>query len=545
MYDRGIQNYTVDFLVVGSGAAGLFSALKLSELGEVLIITKSAVENSCTEFAQGGIAAAVSDSDSPSKHYRDTLKAGDGMCSEKAVEILVSEGPERIKELIDIGADFDRYGDGYDLTKEGGHSGRRILHSGDTTGKEVRETLLNKVKREDNITVRENIFMLELLSAENSGEITGVLVLDYKNENLIRYFSSFVVLATGGCGRLYSGTTNPPGICGDGIAAAFRAGAKVSDMEFIQFHPTVFCAGDEPFLISESLRGEGAVLRNEAGKRFMLDYHDMGELAPRDIVTRAIFREMMKTSTSNVWLDATDMEKSYLSKRFPGIYKKLKEEGIEISNEMIPVIPGAHYLMGGIVTDLYGRTSLKNLFACGETACTGVHGANRLASNSLLETLVFAHRIYRAIRRESRAARINNDDSDIVQKVSESSCFLYDEDMLFTGKDDMTFSEPEDIKDELRNKMNKKAGIIRNRKQLSELNDWLRDKRKYIEKQDIDIYDYRVWELRNMLYVGEIISSAALARRESRGGHFRSDYEEGKQFWSGIHIVFEGKGALN
>ncbi|MEW6586749.1 MAG: L-aspartate oxidase, partial [Nitrospirota bacterium] len=380
----------VDFLIIGSGVAGLRAAIELAPHGKVLVVTKDRPAESSTEYAQGGIAVALSDEDEVGIHYEDTLRAGDGLCSEEAVRVLVEEGPERILELISWGAEFDKEGARLDFTMEAAHSRKRVLHAhGDSTGKELERVLLTKVRTFDSVRKYPFAFTESLIIKD--GVCYGVRsVMGGEVRSL---YAKATVLATGGAGQVFLRTTNPAVSTGDGMAIAFRAGAVVEDMEFVQFHPTALFAPSAPqFLLSEAMRGEGAILRNIHKERFMKDYHRDAELAPRDIVSRAIISQMTRTKSAHVYLDLTHLNPDFIKRRFPRIYATCLQYDVDITRELVPVSPAAHYVMGGIKTDVYGATSIKGLFAAGEVACTGVHGANRLASNSLLEGLVYGAR---------------------------------------------------------------------------------------------------------------------------------------------------------
>ncbi|NLM96211.1 MAG: L-aspartate oxidase [Halanaerobiaceae bacterium] len=520
-----IKEINTDYLIVGSGIAGLFTALNLSRLGKVIVITKKDLSESNTSLAQGGIAAVSAEGDSWESHFEDTIRAGAGLCNKKAVEIMVREGPGRINELMKMGVSFDYKGDQLDLTREGGHSRKRILHArGDRIGVEIIEVLSEKIAVSGNIEVHENTFLLELLKSNYKDEdrVCGVLA---RTGNLFRaYIARAVILASGGCSMIYSNTTNSRAITGDGIAAAYRAGADIMDMEFEQFHPTALYNPPEPFfLISESVRGEGGILLNKKGKRFMPDYHPMAELAPRDIVARAIYNEARKDSRPYVWLDVRKHEVSFLKKRFPLIYSTLKEKGIDMAKDLIPVAPAAHYLMGGIRTDLYGRSSVKGLYACGEAACTGVHGANRLASNSLLEGLVFSGRIPLRILAEEKDVRFPMDRLDI-----ELPEFV----TAFQAYNTLSFDED---RQEFREKMTERAGIEREAGGLISVLDWLEKNRGICGKRE-KLSD-EGYELMNMMTVGELTVRASLLREESRGCHYRKDFSESSADWENKHIV--------
>src|SRR2546425_5544523 len=402
-----------DFVVIGSGIAGLTFALKAANHGSVAVITKRKGSDTNTAWAQGGIACVTSDEDSFELHVRDTLEAGAGLCDEQVVRTIVTEGPARIQELVDLGLHFDeREVSGHrelDLGKEGGHSKRRVLHVRDVTGKEIEDTLLRELGRQSNVELFENHMAVDLITAGKLGFATedrclGVYVLDEKTAEVETIRSDRIVLATGGCGKVYLYTTNPDIATGDGVAMAWRAGALIANMEFIQFHPTcLFHAKAKSFLISEAVRGEGGVLRNSRGEDFMKQYDPRGSLAPRDIVARAIDAEIKRSGAKCVFLDITHQPPEFLQERFPHIYETCLRFGIDMSKQPIPVVPAAHYQCGGIKTDVDGATSLPGLYAIGEVACTGLHGANRLASNSLLEAVVIAHRCFEQIAKEAPA----------------------------------------------------------------------------------------------------------------------------------------------
>ena len=382
-----------DFLIVGSGIAGLFAAYKAGQLGSVLVVTKQRAEDSNTEMAQGGIAAAVDETDSPVQHLEDTLEAGAGLCDARAVEILVTEGPLRVMELVELGVRFDREGSAWDLGREGAHRRRRILHASDATGGEIARALIRECRSNPRITLREGCFLVDFLRSAPSGRCVGALMLDNQSGGFMVCRAPVVIVATGGAGQLYQNTTNPAVATGDGAAAAYRAGAELVDMEFVQFHPTALAMPNAPhFLISEAVRGEGALLRNVRGERFMPRYHQMADLAPRDVVTRAIVREMQETQADHVFLDISQLEPDRFQARFPNICSTCRQYGLDLDKGSIPVAPATHYIMGGIRTGADGETNIPGLYACGEAACNGVHGANRLASNSLLEGLVFGAR---------------------------------------------------------------------------------------------------------------------------------------------------------
>lgn len=515
---RELHREEDEYIILGSGIAGLYTALAASQAGgSVTVLTKCNMMDTNTDKAQGGIAAALGDSDSPSLHREDTIVAGAGLCDDEAVLAMVNEGPKRVKELIKMGAIFDYDSHGLALTREGAHSQRRILHaSGDATGAEIQRVLTERVQeQEKEIRVRENHYAVDLLVWNNT--CYGVLAFDRDNNCLKVYRGKVVVLATGGLGRLFEFNTNPEIATGDGIAVAFRAGAEVMDMEFIQFHPTVLKLPDAPpFLISEAVRGEGAYLRNSAHLRFMPRYHDLKELAPRDIVTQAILKEMSTTDSNKVYLDLTHLEPEVIKKRFPNITKTCAEYGLDISVDLIPVAPAAHYMMGGVKTNLVGETSIKGLYACGEVACQGVHGANRLASNSLLDGLVFGGRIVDETRQFLQSYQ---------PRFPEFACDW----LLEPVKTDFA-----DLRNKLKNLMGSQVGPIRSGEGLSSSLEFF-DTWSYLGRHSAE--NVEQMEVKNMLQVGELVAEAALSRRESRGGHYRVDYPDSSRRWQ-KHIIF-------
>ncbi|MFZ5644935.1 MAG: L-aspartate oxidase [Bacillota bacterium] len=503
------QNYC-DYVIIGSGIAGLYTAYMASRIGKkVVVITKQAVDNSNTDKAQGGIAAALGTSDSPDLHYADTLMAGAGLCDDNAVRILVNEGPNRVRDLIEIGANFDHKGGKLALTKEGAHSRRRILHaSGDATGAEIQRVLTSRIREDKNVLVLENHQAVDLLVHENV--CYGILVYDRNAGGLHVYWGAGVILSTGGLGKLYEHSTNPEVATGDGIAIAYRAGAEVMDMEFIQFHPTVLSLPGAPrFLISEAVRGEGAYLRNRYGERFMTRHHDLAELAPRSVVVKAILSEMASTASEKVFLDLSHMSPDLVRERFPNILKTCAGYGLDITRDPIPVAPAAHYMMGGVKTNLNGETSIRDLYACGEVACLGVHGANRLASNSLLDGLVFGHRIVECVQKYKLGHR---------KKKMDFSC-----DWLDTGP--VGYNK---IRNELRTVMNQYVGPVRTGEGLKKALEFFN---KYFYVRNYESPATPDMEVRNMLDVGRLIAEAALMRTESRGGHYRLDYPDAEDRW--------------
>jgi len=513
---------TVDFLVIGGGVAGLRAAIELAPKGSVLVLTKDTISESSTGYAQGGIAVALSDEDEVCIHFEDTIKAGDGLCREDAVRAMVEEGPGYILELISWGAEFDREGSRLAFTMEAAHTRRRILHShGDSTGKEVERALIKKARTYSSISRYDFAFTLDLIIKDNT--CIGATVL--RGDSVINIFARAVILATGGAGQLYSRTTNPMITTGDGIAIAYRAGAQIVDMEFIQFHPTtLYSRGAPQFLLSEAMRGEGAVLRNIHGKRFMPEYHEKAELASRDTVTRAIVSEMVETKSKHVYLDLTHLDKDFVKNRFPQIYSTCLQYDIDITEDMVPVCPAAHYIMGGVSTNLHGETSITGLFAAGEVACTGVHGANRLASNSLLEGLVFGARTGK-----KAAAYINMGNTDPTFHTS------HNETITERAAASQPSFDTEKIRSSLRQMMWKKAGIIRCDKSLSAARNWLR---KWDFIMNTPFRNRRESELRNMLTVSQLITEASLFRKGSVGAHYRSDFKSRGDQWE-RHTAFE------
>jgi len=493
------------FLVVGSGVAGLHTAWRASSEGDVMILTKRSLFDSATAYAQGGIAAALGAGDSPELHRKDTLAAGAALCDAEAVEVLVEEGPARVRELHTAGADFDlEPGGAFKLGKEAAHSRRRIVHAhGDQTGAEVARTLIQRVRESPRIQVLEKTRVLDLITSEDVCH--GIRAM--RSGKPLEIIADATVLATGGCGQVYRYTTNPEVATGDGYAIAHRAGVRLADMEFVQFHPTALETPENPLaLISEAVRGEGAVLLNDDGVRFMTGKHRLAELAPRDVVARAIFRE--RQGGSRVYLDARRLGKSF-AKRFPGIFALCRARGIDPGKDLIPVIPAAHYMMGGIVTDLAGRSSFKRLYACGEVSRTGVHGANRLASNSLLEGLVFAERVARDMITLPKATAVP-------RKRSWEAPVLEDRGAAQVAADD------------IRSVMWDYAGIDRTAKGMRKGLELLSD----IENR----LPAGATEEANMVVTSRLIVEGALMRKESRGGHYRSDFPHTVKKWRGRHI---------
>jgi len=491
----------VDFLVIGAGIAGLSAAIRLARIGSVLVVTKEELAESNTAYAQGGIAVAMGGDEDISLHYEDTLAAGDGLVNQEAARVLVEQGPRRVQELLDWGTAFDRENGELMLTREGAHSRSRILHAnGDATGKEIAVSLLRHVRNIPGIRLLEWTTGIDLII--ESGRVAGATLLDGEG-GILAVYARATLLASGGAGQVYSDTTNPGVATGDGIAMAYRAGAAVSDMEFYQFHPTAFSQPEAPrFLMSEALRGEGAYLVNSTGARFMQRYHPLLELAPRDVVARAI---TMESIDGPVYLDMRHVTKD-LRARFPGISQFLSKYRLELNRDLIPVRPAAHYLMGGILTDVHGRTTLPGLYAAGEAACTGVHGANRLASNSLLEGLVFGALAADAMASDSsRIPALNQSHPEISTMVPEGAT---------------PDADTERWIDDLRANMWKYAGLLRDANGLEAMQRALSALAATMPRG----LARRAIEARNLHTVASIITASALGRHESRGAHYRNDY---------------------
>jgi L-aspartate oxidase len=493
-----------DVVVVGSGVAGISAVYHLGKDTETALLTKSELSLTATRYAQGGIAAAVGAGDSPESHFEDTIRTGRGLSDEEAVRVLVNEGPAQIETLRKIGAIFDTRGGRLSLTREAGHSFARVVHSKDTTGGEVEAVLAKTVKDMPNVSICERVFVLDILTDEAG--CRGVLAV--YNGKLTAFLAPAVILAAGGVGQLYATTTNPHISTGDGLAMAYRAGAILTDVEFVQFHPTALNVDVSPrFLISEAVRGEGAYLIDKNGVRFMVGRHPLAELAPRDVVVREMVIRMRETNDTQLYLDCRHMGGKYFAERFPAIYEVLVENGIDVDKDLIPVAPAAHYMSGGVKTDLYGRSNIPGLYAAGEVACTGVHGANRLASNSLLEGLVFS-------RRAAVAAL-----EDIKKAPAEPLKTLRN----IMGPSAGTESAARSIIAKLRDIMEDNAGVVRSA-------DSLRRTLGFIDKQWQYLWPSSAWaadyELSNLMTVGMLIATASLVREESRGSHWREDFPE-------------------
>jgi len=530
---------SADVIVVGSGIAGLTAALRLRQrVDRVLLVTKTVLSEGSTQWAQGGIAAALDPADSAQEHLGDTLVAGAGVCDEEAVRILVSEGPARVRELVTLGTQFDRGPDGeIALTREGGHGRDRIAHAGgDATGKEISRALIASlgaaliaVKQDPGIEVLEHALVVDLLQDKDS-RVCGVtlhVIGEGQLDGVGAARARAVVLATGGIGQVYSATTNPSVATGDGVAAALRAGAVIADLEFVQFHPTVLwlgegASGQQP-LLSEAMRGEGAFLVDRDGVRFMAGVHDLADLAPRDIVAKAILARMAKTDADHVYLDARHLGKEFLEKRFPSIVARCRQLGFDPVSELLPVAPAQHYASGGVRTDVVGRTSLAGLYACGEVSCTGVHGANRLASNSLLEGLVFAYRIA----------------DDITSRLSAGDLILTDPFLRQEGTTLVARTE----RTAIQRVMTIGAGAVRCADSLAQA---AKNLQSIADSTPGSTADPDSWETSNLLHVGQLLTAVAALREETRGGHVRSDFtERDDAHWLGhTYAVREADGAI-
>jgi len=517
------QFLETDFLVIGSGIAGLSFALKAAKYGKVLIITKVNEDETNTKYAQGGVAAVINDKDSFDKHVQDTLIAGDGLCKQDVVKMVIENGPDRIKEIIEMGTQFDKDSLGnYDLAKEGGHSEYRVLHFQDVTGLEIERSLLRAVHKEPNITLFTHYFSLEVLTQHHLGiginkgtsDITcfGVYALNILSGEVERILSKFTIMATGGAGQIYSSTTNPSIATGDGIAMVYRAKGRIRNMEFIQFHPTsLYQPGESPsFLISEAVRGAGGILKTVKGEEFMQNYDPRKSLAPRDIVARAINSEMIKSGDDYVYLDIRHVAKEELLKHFPNIYAKCLSIGIDMSKDMIPVVPAAHYTCGGIMVDMNGESSIRNLYACGECASTGLHGANRLASNSLLEALVFADRIFQSTHNRLKTIEWREN----IPEWDAHGLSVINEDILVSHN----------VR-EMQGIMSDYVGIVRSDFRLDRA---LRRMHLLYDETEAFYKSSKLspalCELRNLIQVSYLVIKSALLRKESRGLHYSIDY---------------------
>lgn len=509
-----MQVFEFDTVVIGSGLAGLSAAYHSSKYGKVAIVTKSQLDTSNSYYAQGGIAAAIEEDDSPEQHLDDTKIAGRGLCDMDAVKILVNEGKERVLELIEMGMPFDKIDGKYVLGLEGGHNKRRILHAGgDATGKELTCFMLQKVKEQSAIFAFEYVAALKLL--QNNNRILGVQAYDFVNQKNIVFRAKSIILATGGLSRVFARSTNPHTATGDGIAMAYDAGAKLADLEFIQFHPSaLYIPGKEAYLISEAVRGEGAWMLDENGERFMKNIHPLAELAPRDVVAYSIFRQIQKSKSNFIYLSLKHLDKDKIKKRFHHIDNQLKENGFDLTNDLLPISPAAHYMVGGIRTNLDAETNISGLFVCGEAASTGVMGANRLASNSLLECLVFGKRA-----------------SDKAASVIKSDDHLDECEPVFIKKEnEETFLA---YQNEIATLMSENLGIVRNKKDMEfALKQLIAVEQKFKDNNN----EYNFIKIKNTATICKLIANAALVREESRGGHIREDFQKENPDFR-VHII--------
>src|SRR5665647_1296243 len=515
-----MKTLTFDFIVVGSGLAGLLAAFHAADYGTVALISKSELDISNSYHAQGGIAAAIGEDDHPRFHFEDTLIAGRNLCDRDAVSLLVNEGLDRVNELIERGMDFDKDVEGnLKLGLEGGHSRRRILHAdGDATGKMMTSFMLKQVLAKPEITTFEHCAALKIIVEENVCK--GIQTLQYTDGENIIFLGKATILATGGLSRLYSRSTNPYTATGDGIALAWQAGARLADMEFIQFHPTALSVdGEDAYLISEAVRGEGAHLIDKYGERFMLRYHPMAELAPRDIVASTIFKRMQETE-STVFLSLKHLDPNFLKDRFHSIDARLKVFGLDLTNDLIPISPAAHYTVGGIRTDLWGQTNITGLFACGEVASTGVMGANRLASNSLLECLVFGKRLVEKAKDLPEPDENLLSANEIIMNEQTSDAYLQ-------------------IKNEISQIMSNCVGILRNQEEMSVA---LNRISEIILQYPENSIDYNNKKINDLATVCSLICISALERKESRGGHVRSDCPGESETL--VHHIIQEKGKM-
>mgnify|MGYP003949763119 FL=1 len=515
-----------DFIIIGSGIAGLTFALKASQFGSVAIISKDALDESATLYAQGGIASVMTDDDSFELHANDTLEAGRGLCREDVVRIICREGPSCVRELIELGVQFTRIrGEDYHLSREGGHSRDRILHANDLTGREIEHTMIEAINSRENMDIFSHHMLIDFITlsrldskvepGSSQDEALGAYILDVKNNQVKTFVGKVTLLASGGAGKVYLYTSNPDTATGDGIAAAYRAGAKISNMEFVQFHPTcLYHPQAKSFLISETVRGEGGILRLKDGSTFMENYHSLGCLAPRDIVARAIDHEMKKSGDDCVFLDTTHIEGYRTRERFPNIYQTCRKFGFDMAREPIPVVPAAHYTCGGVAVDLNGQTNIRRLFASGEVCYSGLHGANRLASNSLLEGLVLSHR---AVSKATSLLKSDDFNKLITRDIPE-----WDSGNAVDSDESVVVSHNWD---EIRRLMWNYVGIVRSDKRLHRA-----ERRIELLLDEIKEYYWNftitknTLELRNIALTARLIIMGALERKESRGLHFTLDY---------------------
>ena len=531
-----------DYIVIGSGLAGLTFALKIAEYGSVALITKDAVEESATRYAQGGIASVMAEDDSVDLHVSDTIEAGRGLCQEDVVRCIIREGPARVRELIRLGTQFTRTQgeDSFHLTREGGHSKRRILHADDFTGLEIERTLIEAVHAKPNIEIYPYYMGIDIITRSNidpavqpgssQDEALGLYALNEQTGEVVTFTGKAILLATGGAGKVYLYTSNPDTATGDGIALAYRAGAKIANMEFFQFHPTcLYHPQAKSFLISEAVRGEGGILRLKNGDTFMENYHSLGCLAPRDIVARAIDYEMKKSGDDCVFLDVTHLAGYRTRERFPNIYKTCKEFGFDMTEQLIPVVPAAHYMCGGVMVDLNGQTSIRRLFASGEVCYSGLHGANRLASNSLLEGLVLSHRAAAKATELRRPSKTLEQLQERLPEWDSGDAVESDESVVVSHN-----------WDEIRRLMWNYVGIVRSDKRLYRA-------RRRVEMLLEEIKEY-YWnfkitrdtlELRNIALTAQLIINGALERKESRGLHYNLDYPKPDDTHDVMHTVLQ------
>ncbi len=520
-----------DVLVLGSGAAGLFFALKAARSADVLVVTKRSLAESNTYYAQGGIASVTHKDDSFEGHIADTLAAGAGLCRREAVEIVVREGPARVRELADLGVRFNKTDDGDDLAlgREGGHSAARIVHYRDVIGRELETALLAAVRANPRISVREDCLAIDLVDGAGAGRVSGCYALDLRSKSIFAIVAPHTVLATGGAGKIYLYTSNPDVATGDGMAMAYRAGASLANLEFVQFHPTcLYHPEAKSFLVSETLRGEGARLRNLAGEEFMKSYDPRGELAPRDVVARAMDREMKRRGDKHLLLDITHRPAEWLRKRFPNVYENCLKFGVDIAAQPIPVVPAAHYMCGGVRVDMDGRTDLEGLMAIGEVACSGVHGANRLASNSLLEALVLASRAAATLEREPGRGAAGPAGKLALPGVRNPKVL-----------DTVILDHDWDL---ARRVMWDYVGIVRSRERLGIARERIA---QILETAE------RIWtaygvsadlvELRNIALVSSLVIESAMMRKESRGLHYVIDYPDPDPAWERDTIIRRGE----
>ena len=516
-----------DVLVIGSGVAGLRAALAAAEHSRVLLISKSKMEESNSTYAQGGVAAVLSPDDSFEAHIRDTMSAGQGLCDEDIAESIIREAPERIIELAKMGAAFDRNGEEFALAREGGHSARRIVQArGDATGREITRALIEKVSAHPDIQLVDHAFTIDILTSD--GMCMGALVNDHR-WGMMLVWARRTILATGGAGQLYRETTNPDVATGDGMAMAYRAGAELRDLEFVQFHPTTFyVAGAARALISETLRGAGAVLRNRNGDAFMKQYHPDKDLAPRDAVARSIIEEMRRTESTHVFLDFTHLDSVKVLEKFPTLRKLCADFDLDISKDMIPVRPSAHYWMGGVTSDETGGSTLPGLLTCGEISGTGLHGANRLGSNSLMEGLVMG-------RRAGERAGLE------AASLPEPAPVRFKSETAGNGKAgpiDIT-----DVRNSLRSLMGRNVGVERTEEGIKEAEQFINFWSSYVQEKEFASQEG--WELQNMLAIAELVAEMALERRETRGGHCRMDHPDADDANWRVHQTIGANGGLN